>query len=294
MTARPNPVLLDSGWQVRVVDEVTASAPLGVRFWDWALSRPVREGLVVRARPRNGGPITTARPSSSGVYGFLSLPTTREAERGALEEFPAPAAYALGVWDTLGRYVPMRISVSAPVAGVQPAPNTLPPVDGSSPDIPGFYLFAAATRPVPPGYLAVRLDLRDEELPVAGVEDTFQPARHVLVEATVEGETSYGVSDADGRVLVLAPTPPMAPPADGTGPSDLSARRWDVELRLNYERLAAEEFPGVPDFADIADQAEATATYPGGEAASTTATVTYGEDLVVTSPQRSDLLVKPA
>ncbi len=303
MTVRPDPVLLDSGHQVDVLEELATSAPLGVRFWDWAMDRPVREGLLVRARPEAGGPVTTARPSSTGVYGFVSLPTTRDAERGSIDNFPSnPGTYLLGVSDTLGRYVAMSLSVAAPVAGVQPAPGTLPEVDGVSPSLPGFYLFASATRRVPPGYLAVRLDLSDAQRPVTGAAaGTFAPAAHALVEVAVVApggdQTWYGVSDDRGRALVLAPAPPMAVPADGAGPLDLSGQQWSVRVRVHYERLTeqltAGDFPGVPDFADLADQADATANFAGAAyTPSTTETITYGEELVVNSPQRSDLLVK--
>lgn len=293
MTARPDTVLMDSGRQVRVVEEITTSAPLGVRFWDWAVDRPVREGLLVRARPASGGRLATARPSSSGVYGFLTLPTTREAERGSIENFGVPDDYVVGVWDAAGRYVPMCLTVAAPVAGVQPAPGTLPPVDGTSPSLPGFALFSAVTRPVPAGQLAVRLELRDADREAVGSPGSFDPAAHALVSVTVEGETWYGVSDAQGRVLLVAPTPTMAVPTAGGGPLDLNAQRWDVELRIHYDRLTREAFPGIPDFADIADQPDATAKFTDtGFSVSHTAVLAYGEELAVTSPQRSDLLVK--
>lgn len=293
MTTRPDTVLLDSGRQVRVVEEITSSAPLGVRFWDWAVDRPVRDGLLVRARPAGGGPLATARPSRSGVYGFLNLPTTREAERGSIDDFGVPGDYVVGVWDAAGRYVPMCLTVAAPVAGVQPVPGALPPVDGTSPSLPGFALFSAATRPVPAGQLAVRFELGDADREVVGSPGSFDPAAHALVSATVEGETWYGVSDAQGRVLLVAPTPTMAAPTAGGGPLDLNGQRWDVELRIRYDRLTREEFPGVPDFAAIAAQADAAAKFTDvGFTASHTARLAYGEELAVTSPQRSDLLVK--
>ena len=287
MTARPDLVTLDSGRQVDVVEELTTSAPLGVRFWDWALDRPVRDGLLVRARPRAGGPVTTARPSSSGVYGFLTLPTTRGAEHGPVDEFTVhPEEYVLGVWDTFGRYVPMALTVAAPVAGVQPAPGTLPEVDGESPALPGFPLFAAATRTVPPGYPALRTDLCDQDLPNPRVADDFGPAAHALVEVALAGETWFGLSDARGRALLIMPAPTM------TALTEMGDSSWEVEIRVHYERLVAEEFPGVPDFVDIAAQPDARAKYAGALALSTTAALTYGEELVVTTPQRSDLLVK--
>lgn len=304
MTVRPDPVLLDSGRQVDVLEEHATSAPLGVRFWDWAVDRPVREGLLVRARPAAGGPVTTARPSSSGVYGFISLPTTRDAERGSIDGFPAnPATYLLSVSDTFGRYVAMALSVAAPAAGVQPAVGTLPAVDGVSPSLPGYYLFASATRRVPPGYIAVRLDLSDAQRPVTGgAAGAFAPAAHALVEVTIVTQAGnqvwYGVSDNRGRALVLAPAPPMAAPANGAGPLDLNSQQWSVQVRVHYERLSeqltAGGFPGVPDFADLAGQADATANFAGAAyTSSTDKTITYGQELVVNSPQRSDLLVNP-
>ena len=97
------------------------SAPLGLRFWDWALDQPVREGLVVRARPAAGGPVTTARPSSSGVHGFLSLPTTRDGRAGTDRRLRRPRRRTPSPSSTpRGRYVPMGLTVDAPVAGVQP------------------------------------------------------------------------------------------------------------------------------------------------------------------------------
>lgn len=291
MSARPGRVPVDGRRVVDVAEELTTSAPLGVRFWDWALDRPVRDGLVVTAHPHGGGPSTTARPSSSGVYGFLSLPTTGAAERGPVAAFTdTPDAYVLQVSDASGRYVPMTLVVSAPVAGVQPAPGTLPEVDGESPALPGFPVFAAATRTVPPGHLGVRAELRDADRPVPGSADVFAAASHALVAVTVGGATWYGVSDAGGRVLVIVPAPTMAGPANGDGPLDLADRSWEVEVEIHYERLTG---AGVPAFADIADQPTATARFADAAwTESHTFEKTYGDDLVVRSPQRSDLLVK--
>jgi hypothetical protein len=301
VTARPDTVALDSGRVVRVVEEVTSSAPLSLRFWDWALDRPVRDGLVVRAQPASGGPITTARPSSSGVYGFVSLPTTGDAERGPVDHFPAvPDDYVVGVEDPRGRYVAMCLLLSAPVGGIQPAPGTLPPVDGQVPTLPGFAVFSAPSRPMPSGCLALRADLRDADRPVTGNPGVFQPAGHALVSVEVGAETWWGVADHTGRLLVVIPAPTMGPPAVGAGPRDLSEQSWPVEVRVHYERLAdpvggsaAFAFPGVPDFAGIADQAEATARFAGQAfTASTTVTLAFGVDQVIRTPQRSDLLVK--
>ena len=301
MTARPDTVVLDSGRVVHVVEEVTSSAPLGLRFWDWALDRPVRDGLLVRAQPASGGPVTAARPSSSGVYGFVSLPTTGDAERGPIERFPGvPDDYVVGVEDTHGRYVAMCLRLSAPVAGIQPAPGTLPPVDGQVPTVPGFGVFSASSRPVPAGCLALRADLRDADRPVTGQPDVFQPAGHALVSVEVGTESWWGVSDDTGGLLVVIPTPTMTPPAVGAGPLDLSEQGWEGTIRVHYERLAdpsggAAElpFPGVPDFAGIADQAAATAWFAGPDfTATATVTLAYGADQVVRTPQRSDLLVK--
>lgn len=295
MTAvRPDPVLTDSV-QVDVVEEIVSSAPLGLRFWDWALDQPVRDGLVVRARPAAGGQVTTARPSSRGVHGFLSLPTTRAAERGPVADFDDETAYDVSVVDSRGRYVTLGLSVDAPVAGVQPAPTVLPDLDEGPAVLPGFYLFSAATRAVPPGFVCVRLDLRDETRPVMGIVGAFAPAAHALVRVATDDAIWWGLSDSDGRALVLAPAPAFAAASDGDGPLDPTRQSWEAELEVRYGALPPDPFTGVPDFADIADQDVAAANHVGTTFTGSRAVdVEYGQALVVRSPGRSDLLVRPA
>lgn len=281
-TVRPDPVLTDRA-QVDVVEEVVTSAPLGLRFWDFALDQPVRDGLVVRARPAAGGQVTTARPSSSGVHGFLSLPTTRAAEQGPMADFDGETAYDVSVVDTRGRFVPMGLTVDAPVAGVQP------------PGLPGFFVFSASTRFVPPGFVGVRVDLRDETRPIVGADGEFAAAAHAMVRVETDDDIWWGQADAHGRALVLAPAPAFAAPSDGDGPLDPTSQSWEAELEVRYEALPPSAFSGVPAFADIADQDVATANHVGNTFTDSRAVdIEYGQVLVIRSPGRSDLLVRPA
>ncbi|WP_110240076.1 hypothetical protein [Nocardioides gilvus] len=284
LTARPDEVLLDDGRRVDVVEEVVRSAPLGLRFWDPATDRPVVEGLLVQAQPEAGGPISTARPSSSGVHGFGALPTTRDAEHGSVVDFGAPVPYRVLVIDTRHRFVTMSLTTQAPVAGVQPVSSA----------VPGHPLFSSALRPVPAGQIAVRLDLRDESRPLVGSPDTYAPAAHALVVLTLEGAPRYAVADATGRALVLAPAPVFASPSGGSGPIDPQDQAWPAVVEVRYEALTATGFPGVPDFSDIAGQAVSGAKYESVTSTSHAVDIEYGEALVVRSPGRSDLLVTPA
>lgn len=294
---RPDPV--ETGrpvvGQVDVVEEIVASAPLGLRFWDWALDQPVRDGLLVRARPAAGGEATTARASSSGVHGFLSLPTTRDEELGPMSDFDGRTAYTVSVVDRRGRFVPLGLTVDAPVAGVQPGPGTLTELDDGTATLPGFYLFSSATRVVPPGCVGVRIDLRDERQPIEGAAGQFAPAAHALVRVETDDDIWYGVADAQGRVLVVAPAPVFAAPAEGAQPLDPTSQSWSAALEVRYEALPAGGVTGVPDFADVADQAVARANHTSTTFTTSVAVdIEYGEVLVVRSPGRSDLLVRPA
>lgn len=282
LAGRPGEVLLDDGRLVDVEEEVLRSAPLGMRFWDPALDRPVTTGLLVQAQPEGGGQISTARVSSSGVHGFGSLPTTRDAERGSVTDFTAALPYRVLVVDTRHRFVTTALTVLAPAAGVQPT---------SSP-LPGHALLSSALRPVPAGQVAVRLDLRDESRPVPGAPGVHAPAAHALVVVHLAGVVSYGLADAAGRVLVLTPAPVFASPSGA--PIAPHEQSWPAVIEVRYEALAATGFPGVPDFSDIAAQAVSGAKYESVTSTSHVVDIEYGEALVVRSPGRSDLLVTPA
>lgn len=299
MSGRPNPVATDDGREVRVLEELTSSAPLAVRFWDVVTDAVVGDGLAVTARPSTGGATALAQASPSGVHVFHTLATTRAAERGPVGNFGTTVAYDIHVVDGGRRFVPMVLSVPAPTAPVQPAG------DG----VAGYPLFSAATRSTPPGWLAVRADLANVEAPIVGQQDAFQPASHAIVRVSCDGVPWLGVADAEGRVVVLLPAPAPEPPAaepepppelepepepePEPGPDAQPVVGWPVTVEVCFAALGDRLGPP-PHLNDLLAQSPSVAGYPAGAASSFSTTVAPRGDLVLRSPNRSDLLVNPA
>jgi hypothetical protein len=219
----------------RVVETITRFTPLGIRFWDPALSVPVRDGLRVTLRREGASEAeTTAFRTRSGVYAFQDIPGLRSVENGDAPMYgPDVIAiqqrYIIDISDTEARYVPTALALNLPREdrGVYP-----PTVTGSFPGdfVPGVFLFSAVTRPVTLGHAVLYADLVDV--------GTLGPARHAALEILVDGSTHYGISDGEGRAAVVFPYPPMQVVLEGSFPegrTPLSAFEWDVTVRIRYQ-----------------------------------------------------------
>lgn len=273
MSERPNPVVIGDGREVRVLEQVVRSAPLGVRCWDAVLDRPVRDGLVVRATPTGGGPTTIAHRSSSGVFGFARLPTTREAERGPVADFPAPTPYSVEITDRRQRFVTMRVELDVPSVFPLPAP---------------VVLFSSPERPRPEGFAAVRASLRIEDPTVPAASGLrVRPAQHALIVVTSDGLDHVGLADGNGEAVVFVPFDRFA---SGVAPQ---AQTLDATLTIRFDDALAGAAGQRPLFADIAAQPvrgflEGPAFEPDH-----TFEIAYGRDVALTSPGRSELLLDP-
>jgi hypothetical protein len=287
----------------RVVETVTRFTPLGVRFWDAGAQRPVREGLRVTAWPKGaaGAAGTTAFRTASGVYAFLGLPGLRDVEWGAAPTSgpgvrPIQQRYLVAVEDAADRFVPTAFEIALPreKRGVFP-----PAFNGGGFDepVPGFHLFSAPSRTVPPGLAVVRAQLEDAR--------TGGPAAHAVLEVEVDGETWHGLADASGAVAALFPVPPFHHTLTGEFPEGrvpLHTHTWPLTVRVRYAPAAVAHAPeaGVPLLKSLFDQPAGRlhAVAPGGgappAAPTLAATLVYGREAVLRTEGRAALLVAPA
>lgn len=246
-----------------VIERHGRVAPLGVRFRDPLSGGVVADGLVVEAWPAAApSRRKAALVNTTGVFGWVDLPGVRERTFGrgddAYWQSQAPSIpFVVEVQDASARFLPFRFSVHAPSRGIWTwgcEPDMSPPSALDS--VP---LHSAPTR-VPGGAVVViRAELRDAR--------TGGPAAWAVVHARIAGQRPHrGISDARGRLLLLAPYPePLVPPASGGGLSPpgsarvpLWDQRWPVQLDVFYEP-SAEVPPDIPDLCELLHQGPATA-----------------------------------
>lgn len=270
--SRPHRVVIGDGREVRVMEEPAQTAPLGLRCWDAVLDRPITDGLVVHATPAAGGATTRAGRSSSGVLAFASLPTTRAAERRPVSEFAATDQYIVDVFDSLGRFAPIRVLLDAPTAFPDPAP---------------IVLFPSANRPRPDGFATVRatVGIENTSVPVASGR-RVHPAAYAVLTVTVEGVNHIGVADRAGQAVVFVPFDRFA--------AGVAANRQsrDGTLSVQFDpALSAPDGP-LPVFADIA--AQPTRAHLEGPMfrPDHTFAIALGPDMSLTSPDRSELMLQ--
>jgi hypothetical protein len=269
---------------VIVSERLTYVAPLGVRFLDPATSRPVADGLVVRAAGR------PAFANRAGVFVLTGVPGLGVAERGAGDdaywaEPPARTTVTVDVDDPRGRFLPFSFDADLPARGAfELACGSPPGVDGP------IVLFSSAARPVPAGCAVVRADLWDAH---AGA-----PAAWAVLEVRAPGlAPARGLADARGGVAVVFPYPEPSG-LDGSPPSlerrALSAQSWPVRLRV-FAAPQADPVPPRPDLCTVLTQPEATLLAGASPATPLTdATLDYGRELVLRTSAESVLVVTPA
>lgn len=287
----------------RLVETITRFTPLGIRFWDVAVARPVREGLRVTAWPEGfpGRGIRAFR-TVSGVYAFSGLPGLEAVERGEVATagpgvLPLQRRFVVAVDDVERRFVPTAFLVDLP----REERGLYPPADtGSFPDeaVPGFPLFSAPGRPTPSGIGAVRAQLEDAL--------TAEAAAYTVLEVEIDGETWLGLADAAGAVAVHFPLPPFRHALTGSFPEGalpLHEDGWDLGVRVRYSpgSIAWAPEAGLPLLASLVDQAPGLlyAETPGSSVfAEPTevieARLLFGRETVLRSGTSSTLLVEPA
>jgi hypothetical protein len=238
--------------------------------------------------------------TSSGIYAFQGLPGLRHLEYpGEGDPFaqspPLERRFIIEVRDTRGRYLPATFGVDVPYQGVFPTGTTASP-PGIRP--PGFYLFSAPTRPVTPVLAVVRAQLEDRA--------THKPASHAVLEIQApDDKTWYGLADERGCAAVLFPypaftgtlrgSPPMTSPPGGDG------QRWPLRIRIRYSPPALSVPPGanLPDLHSIFNQSpgriwSSVAALSGQPLGWISAELSFGQELLLRTDARSDLLISAA
>ena len=252
---------------LRVVEQLTRNAALGVRFWDTAEGTSVIDGLEVwvfsRANPRLR---TRAEVNRSGVYVAHRVPGMHAFE---FDDAPpdvlwatATRPYRVEVVDPSGRFLPIAFDADLPVRGLftwhapwlsPPQPIVLPGDVGSPPQLllERVPLFSAPSRPVPEPLAVVHAHLRE-----LGTE---RDAAWGLLTVSIDGETrGLGLADAGGRVAVFFPYPEPPRMSLASPPEARNDFTWQVDLTAYWSPGSPPR--AVPAIADLADVFAALAT----------------------------------
>ena len=194
-----------------VIEQVTRIAPLGLELIDAASGRRVGDGLVVRISPV-GRPThdVIVQTNPSGLFVAHDLPGLGDWSHGGEEPLPRPE-FDVRIDDRLGRFLPCRLRLALPEAGLA-HPHCRA-------DIP---LFSAPTRIIP-GLAAIRAEIFNH---VAG-----KPAAWAVVEVRQAGtRLCLGMADGNGRLLLAFAYPTPAP---STQPLDKTA--WPLTLHVRHQ-----------------------------------------------------------
>jgi hypothetical protein len=285
-------------------------APLGIRFFDPVGGHYVSD-LTITARPavRQAGGGLPLYANPSGVFvlhggvpimrNLENAQAARLADADASNDFPPPTDYVLTVADPFNRFLPFTLRVGVPTFGLvvwhAGAVSPVESVNGEPPgDVP---LFSA------PG----RLPAEGKAIVYARLFDALanRPAAWALLEIrAANGLFGRGLSDERGQVAVCMSYPPplgslqASPPSPPTGTS-LWAQMWSVEVQVAYSPgLVAMSADGLPDLAAALAQlwqppADAW-TDSGRTVLLTSATLKFGQELVLRTSGMSRLLVTPA
>jgi len=280
-------------------DTVTLPLPAGLRLRSAADRRQVDEALEIDAAPAVGlrRPVRFTRvPSGHWVSHILPGLSANVANDPA--GWPGTATeYRIAVEDVRGRFLPLRFSAALPFRGAirwtgwagwsgqrrNRARPILPP-GADAATMPDYLpLFPAAGWTTQPGLADVRAQLAIRE---TGGE--LRSAGWAI--ATIGIGTSViglGVADADGRLVVAFPYPPMP----GQTPAEAAQGRpqiaWDVRVRVYCRELAAGLEPGeVPQLQTILAQLDDTPiraleTIMGGQPALSDQELVLGRTLVL-------------
>lgn len=304
---------------------------LGLRFRDATTERPVTDGLQVTVRRKGGsGPPTQAVRTVSGAYvaqGLAGLRTYERVSEDIPEDIPEDVdvpdlekqvPYLVDVRDRHERFVPVLLKVKLPYTpepergGLHSVAETPSDIEAKADDEetpePACYLFSAVQRPVTAGQAVVYADL------VAKKEGAWQPAAHAVLEVRHVPESSnsnggnsngigsndatwYGIANADGRVAVQFPLPPVKQFGNNNGSGRLSNYTWQLGVSVLYEPSTL-EVPGNADrpllpsiFQQKSGTLYITTDADGSETLSPT--LSYREPLALTTGDLSVLRIGP-
>jgi hypothetical protein len=290
----------------RLLERLRIFTVLGIRFWDILLDAAVGDGLSAMAWALGdaAAPVPAVR-TRAGVYAFHGLPGLRDVEYPRSDAAPVAEThdFAITVEDALGRFLPMLFVVALPLRYRGPFAGMMV---GSLPSATARVpLFSAPTRPLPPGFAAVRADVWDTrgEQDAAAVERYGAPAAHAVVHVAVDDVTYMGLADARGRVLVpialpvaerLGATSLPSGGADGMSgvvPWPLRVSVWYAPDRLRFplaSRVASawRDLPSVRSIAREQTPALFIDEEGGAPAETLDAQIGYGEELVLGTARR--------
>ena len=244
-----------------ILERITLPAPFGVVFRDVATGTRVDEGLAVTLTGVGGRSVPVA-VNRSGVWFARRLPGVADAVLSETADWAAlQRDYRLEVRDTLGRFLPLAVTVRLPHRGLYAWPDwpTLPrpplmPLDDVSPNgaiADGWLpLFSAATRSAPAPMAEVRATLLDRA--------SGDPAAWALLTASYDGRTrGLGVAGADGQVALFFPYPPLPQPGVANSPPAITDYRWPLTLAAYTQALPPRT---TPDLAALTAQLAHPAT----------------------------------
>lgn len=299
----------------RIIETISACAPLGIRFWDPVLNHAVKDGLSVTARPEDADhPMVNAGRTRSGIYAFKRLPGMRDVESHSGTPLSPPAAhvYIIEVRDQRRRFIDVGFEVTLPLPykGLflsrspcqmisSPPGSPLPSPPNSPPDSApkGFNLYSSPVRSLPLMIPAVRGELLDV--------NTGRPAAHSLLRVdTPDGFSWFGIADDSGRFAVLLPYPALM---DGLGGSPLENSRkrlseqvWELTLYVHFDPSFVNGLPGstLKDYRGILCQPRAAiwSHAPGGGQLPSyeyDINLKFGKEVIVKTDGFSSLLVSP-
>ena len=290
----------------RVLEQLDTFTPLGLKFWDPVLDRPIVDGLRVTAWPLNSPTqrIVAVR-NRSGIHTFRWLPGMRPVEHRYPDpvffdaSVPQRRGFVVTVEDLQSRFLPaaFRVDLPLPYGGVFLAEGSSSIPQGST---RGVYLFSAPSRRTDERLTAVR-----GELVVEGTPRLPLPWAHVVIGAP-HGAAFHGLADEAGRFAVFMPYPSLeegfagSPGSFGHG-SPIGDRGWNITLAVNGQTGALGALPGteLPEYRSVLDQAAASVwgaePDPSALAESQLSLrLQFGEQLIVRSGTLPQLVVTPA
>jgi hypothetical protein len=257
---------------VKIVDRVTITAPLGVQFWDVVQNVPVGEGLdVVAFPPDSPARRTTGIANTSGVYVFHQLPGLGQ----------SPRTFVLQVQDPAGRFLPWQFDLLAPQRGLAAFPC------GSPLEGPGVPLYPAPTRQGQAGMAVVRAQLMDTL--------TGGAAAWALIDLHLNGlALARGVSDAAGRAVMFFAYPEPTGFSAGSPPASggraLVDQVWNISISAAY--ASTQSANSLPDLCATLGQPPALLWADASQSqALTHLTLQFGQELTVRSGALPGLLI---
>lgn len=193
-----------------VLERFTRIAPLGLELIDAASGRRVGDGLIVRVAPV-GKPqrVVIADANPSGIFVAHDLTGLGDWSHGGDEPLAHPE-FEVRIDDRLGRFLPCRLRLALPTAGLaHPACRA---------DIP---LFSATTRVVA-GLAAVRTEIH--------THPDGKPAAWAVVEVRHDGiPLCLGMADERGHLLLAFAYPKLV-----LNDQPLDASAWPLGLHVRH------------------------------------------------------------